>query len=168
MTESKTIHYIDFDLMKKMCHPIAVALFDTTKDPMSKFDDHERSLLESALNNPRQTFHGKELYPSFEEKAAILYYGLLKNHAFKNGNKRTATAAMLVFLMINNLQLEGDEQQIEDYLVELAKRVASSKGTAEKDMFLKEIAEWLRAHIVPEAEQESILQKIIKMSPWKF
>lgn len=154
--------------MEKMCHPIAVALFDSEKDPMSKFHEHERALLESALNNPRQTFHSKELYPSFEKKAAILYYSVLKNHPFKNGNKRTATATLLVFLMINDLRLRGGQGEVEDYLVELAKRVASSKGTIEKDMFLKEIEEWLQEHVAPQEQEEGILQRIMRMRPWRF
>ena len=102
MTESKKVNYIDIDLMSKMCHPIAVTLFDSPVEPMTAFAEHDISLLESALNNPKQTFEEQELYPILSKKAAILYYGLIKNHPFKNGNKRTATASMMVFLAIND------------------------------------------------------------------
>jgi len=97
------INYIDIELMEKMCHPLAVALFNSTIDPITKFSEHDRARLEATLNNPRQTFEGKDLYPTFTRKAAILYYGLIKGHCFKNGNKRTTTAALLVFLYLNNL-----------------------------------------------------------------
>ncbi|MEK7505227.1 MAG: type II toxin-antitoxin system death-on-curing family toxin [Patescibacteria group bacterium] len=149
MTESKATNYIDFELMRKMCHPFAVALFDSTVDPMTKFDEHERALLESALGNPQQTFGGKELYPSLAEKAAILYYSLIKNHPFKNGNKRTATATLLVFLYINDFWLrESEKENNENYLVDLAKRLASSKGDEMQSQFLSEIINWVDKHTV--------------------
>lgn len=134
--------------MSKMCHPIAVALFDSQVEPMTAFSEHDRALLESALYNPKQTFGNHELYPTLSKKAAILYYGLIKNHPFRNGNKRTATASMLVFLSVNDYPFFGDKKEIEDYLVELATRVAKSEGSEEKDRFLDEIKNWLERHSV--------------------
>lgn len=102
-------------------------------------------MLDSALHNPQQTFGGRELYPTFAKKAAILYYGLIKNHPFKNGNKRAATAALLVFLYINGRRLAGKflSKQTKDYLVSLAERVAASEGASGKDALLAEIEMWL-------------------------
>lgn len=137
--------------MQKMCHPIAVALFDAPEEPMTPFKEHESSLLESALGNPRQSFGGNDLYPTFEEKAAILYYGLIKNHPFKNGNKRTATAALLVFLHINNFWIQGNQKENEDFLVNLAKRVADSKGNESKNRFLSEITSFLKEQMYPKS-----------------
>jgi len=146
----KNINYIDVALMRKMCHPFAVALFDSATDPMSKFDEHNQALLESALGNPQQTFDGQELYPTIAEKAAILYYTLIKNHSFDNGNKRTATATLLVFLYINDFWLRSDKKdEIEDYLVGLAESVSNSKGDERRKEFLKEIANWLNEHMTP-------------------
>jgi death-on-curing protein len=142
MTEPKDINYIDIDLMEKMCHPLAVALFDSKTDPISKFLKHDRAKLESTLNNPIRTFDGKDLYPTFVKKASILYYGLVKNHCFENGNKRTATAALLIFLHINNFWIEF-RQEVEDYLVSLAERVALSHGSEKMQDFLSEIEKWL-------------------------
>jgi death-on-curing family protein len=132
--------------MEKMCHPIAVALFDSTIDPMTEFDDHERSLLESALNNPRQAFGGNDLYPTLSQKAAILYYSIIKNHPFKNGNKRTATASLLVFLHINGCWIRGDKDS-QDYLVDIAKRVAKSLP-AQREAITGELKAWLGDHMV--------------------
>jgi death-on-curing family protein len=149
MTESEAVtNYIDFIMMEKMCHPIAVTLFDSRQEPMTHFGKHDRGLLESALNNPRQTFGGKDLYPTLSKKAAILYYSLIKNHPFENGNKRTATAALLVFLHINNRWVSGTGQGTEDYLVELAKRVAASEGDSQRKNFLEEIENWIDKNIV--------------------
>ena len=133
--------------MNKMCHPIAVTLFDSSVEPMTKFEDHNEHLLESALGNPSRVFDGKELYPTLVKKAAILYYGLIKNHPFKNGNKRTATASLLVFLYINNCWIKGIHKDIEDYLVSMATKVASSKGNQNKEQLLAEIENWLDEHM---------------------
>ena len=125
-----------------------MAIFDSAVEPMTAFDDHERDLLESALNNPRQKFAGLELYPTFVKKAAVLYYGMIKNHPFKNGNKRTATATLLVFIFVNNFWIKGEQHKVEDYFVALAQRVARSEGSGERDTFLNEIENWLSDHIV--------------------
>ncbi len=130
--------------MSKMCHPIAVTLFDSATEPMTAFTEHDTALLESALHNPQYPY-----YPTISKKAAILYYSIIKNHPFKNGNKRTATASLIVFLAINDSPLVGSKKEIEDYFVGLATKVASSKGSDEKDAFLEEIASWLIQHTDP-------------------
>jgi death-on-curing protein len=125
-----------------------MALFDSAREPMTSFGKHDRALLESALNNPRQTFGGVDLYPTISRKAAILYYGLIKNHPFDNGNKRTATATTMVFLYINNRWLSGSSKEVDNYLVELAKRVAASEGDSKRSEFLDEIDSWFLGHMV--------------------
>ena len=54
-------------------------------------------LLESALSAPFQSFDGVDSFPSIQQKAARLGFGLIKNHAFVDGNKRIGTHAMLIF-----------------------------------------------------------------------
>jgi death-on-curing protein len=135
--------YLDKDLMEKMCHRLAVVVFDTEEEPIAKFEDHELSLLDSALNAPKQTFDQKDLYPSLEEKAAILYYSLNKNHPFKNGNKRIATASLLVFLFLNDKWLDMPMEK----LLEQTLRVAQSKPK-ERDTLLVELHQWIRDHLV--------------------
>ena len=56
----------------------------------------DEGMLDLALNNPFQSFDGKELYPSIQAKAARLCFGLVKNHAMLDGNKRLGTHVMLV------------------------------------------------------------------------
>ena len=58
------------------------------------------NLLESAVENPFQSFDGEELYPTIQAKAARLGYGLIKNHCMLDGNKRIGTHAMLVLLAL--------------------------------------------------------------------
>ncbi len=65
----------------------------------------DEGMLDLALNNPFQSFGGKELYPSIQAKAARLCFGLVKNHAMLDGNKRLGTHVMLVFLALNGYEL---------------------------------------------------------------
>lgn len=62
-------------------------------------------LLSSAVGQPRATFAGAELYETILEKAAVLLRGLALNHAFEDGNKRTAWASTQVFLSANSSRL---------------------------------------------------------------
>jgi death-on-curing protein len=137
-----SVQYLDVGLMKKMCHPLAVAIFDTEKDPISQFDEHDISRLESALGNPRQTFDGKDLYPTLTDKAAILYYTLSKNHAFLNGNKRIATASLLVFLYINGRWLIVEPFELADFTL----WVANSEAI-DKDKVLNKIIEFINKYL---------------------
>lgn len=67
---------------------------------------HSYLLLESAINTPFQTFEGEDLYPTVYDKAAQLCYGLTKNHAFTDGNKRTAFHSMQVYLRLEKVYLQ--------------------------------------------------------------
>jgi death on curing protein len=58
-------------------------------------------LVDSAVAQPKMTFGADDLYPSVAEKAAALAFSLAKNHAFEDGNKRIAHAAMETFLVMN-------------------------------------------------------------------
>ena len=71
----------------------------------------DEKLLESALESPFQSFGGKELYPSIQAKAVRLCYGLVKNHAMIDGNKRIGVHAMLVFMEINGYDLEYSQKE---------------------------------------------------------
>ncbi len=62
-------------------------------------------LLESALESAFQTFDGKELYPSKEEKGARLAYALISNHSFVDGNKRIGMYVLLTFLETNGIKI---------------------------------------------------------------
>ena len=77
-------------------------------------------LLESSLNAPFQSFGGIDIFPSIQQKAARLGYGLIKNHAFVDGNKRIGTHAMLVFLALNNIELEYTQQDLSDTILKIA------------------------------------------------
>jgi death-on-curing protein len=77
-------------------------------------------LLDSALETPFQSFGGEELYPSTQAKAARLCYGLVKNHAMVDGNKRIGTHAMLVFLALNGYEIEYTQKELSDTILDVA------------------------------------------------
>lgn len=80
----------------------------------------DEQLLESAINAPFQTFDNIEVFPSIQQKAARLGYGLIKNHAFVDGNKRIGTHAMLVFLALNKIELEYTQSELSDTILKVA------------------------------------------------
>lgn len=80
----------------------------------------DMALLESAVNAPFQTFMGQDLYPSVFDKAAQLCYGLANNHPFVDGNKRTALHSMLVYLEINDIQIDYKQEEMEDLIIRVS------------------------------------------------
>lgn len=96
----------------------------------------DEGLLESALEAPFQSYGNQELFPTIQAKAARLGFGLIKNHAMVDGNKRIGTHAMLVFLVINGIELQYTQQEL--YTAILA--VASGKVGYE------ELLRWILEH----------------------
>ena len=94
------------------------------------------SLLDSALNTSFQTFEGKELYPSLEEKGARFGFNLVQNNAFVDGNKRIGLLVMLTFLEINGINLKFTD----DELVKIGLSLASGQMTYEN------LFDWIKTH----------------------
>ncbi len=78
------------------------------------------SALESAINQPRQTFDQKDLYPDIVTKAAALCFSLVMNHPFVDGNKRVGHAAMETFLILNGYEIIASVDEQERVMLELA------------------------------------------------
>ena len=78
------------------------------------------NLLDSALETPFQSFGGEELYPTIQAKAARLGYGLIKNHCMIDGNKRIGTHAMLVFLVLNGIELKYTQKELYETILDVA------------------------------------------------
>ena len=104
------------------------ALFGNEKDDSFK----------SSIGQIYQTFGGNELYPSVEEKAAMLLYLVTKNHSFSDGNKRIAATLFLWFLNNNGIlyREDGSKRLADNTLVALTLMIAESK-TEEKDVMVK-------------------------------
>ena len=80
----------------------------------------DEGLLESALNAPFQSFGDTDAYPSLQQKAARMGYGLVKNHPFVDGNKRIGAHAMLVFLAINGTELVYTQEELSSVILAVA------------------------------------------------
>ena len=96
----------------------------------------DMGLLESALESPFQSFGGEELYPSIQAKAARLCYGLVKNHAMIDGNKRLGCHIMLVFLALNGYEMEYAQKELSDLILDVA---------ADRKQY-EDILHWLLVH----------------------
>ena len=92
----------------------------------------------SSIGQIYQTWEGKDLYPSVEEKAAMLLYLVVKNHSFIDGNKRIAATLFLWFLENNGIlyHLDGTKRIADNALVALTLLIAESK-TDEMDIMVK-------------------------------
>lgn len=112
-------------------------------EPIPDFSTRYPNKLESCLATPFQTFGNKELYKGLGAKAAILFYLLIKNHPFQNGNKRIAVASLLVFLDDNNRWLKVDNVTLYNFAV----WVAESSPTV-KDQVIAAIEVFLKKYIV--------------------
>ena len=80
----------------------------------------DEGMLDLALNNPFQSFGGEDLYPSIHAKAAQLCFGVVRNHAMLDGNKRLGVHVMLVFLALNGYELSYSQKELSDIILALA------------------------------------------------
>ena len=97
----------------------------------------DEGLLESALAQPLQSFGGAELYPTDEAKACRYAYGIIKNHPFVDGNKRTATALMGASLRISGLTFRPRHDEL----------LKAMLGVAEGSWGFDALVEWVHSVI---------------------
>jgi len=128
------VEYIAFKLARKKFS------FD---EPIPDFSSRFPHILESCLAVPFQRFSGKSLYPTLVSKAAMLFYLLIKNHPFLNGNKRIAMTTLFVFLYRNRKWLRVDTQELYNFTV----WVAQSPRTV-KEETVKATEKFLKTHLV--------------------
>ena len=104
----------------------------------SLFGNEKDDSFKSSIGQIYQTFGSEELYPSVEEKAAMLLYLVTKNHSFSDGNKRIAATLFLWFLNNNGIlyRPDGTKRLADNTLVALTLMIAESK-TEEKDVMVK-------------------------------
>ena len=102
------------------------------------FGNEKDNSFKSSIGQIYQTFGGEELYPSVEEKAAMLLYLVTKNHSFSDGNKRIAATLFLWFLNGNHILYhpDGSKRIADSTLVALTLMIAESR-TEEKDVMVK-------------------------------
>ena len=130
----KEVEYIAFRLAREIL---------SFNEPIPDFLTRFPNILESCLACPFTTFSGKSSYPSLFDKAGILFYLLVKNHPFQNGNKRIAMTTLLVFLYKNNKWLNIDTQELYNLTMWIAQSPAKYKEET-----IKAIHKFLKTSIV--------------------
>lgn len=126
------VEYVAFRLAKELME---------YGEPIPPFDTRYPDKLESCLQTPFQTFNKRGLYKTFEKKASILFYLMIKNHPFQNGNKRVAVVTLYYFMKSNARNLKVGNMD----LYQFAKKVAAS-DPADKSKVVQEIENFITKH----------------------
>ncbi|MFZ3062784.1 MAG: type II toxin-antitoxin system death-on-curing family toxin [Actinomycetota bacterium] len=113
------VERIAFDLAKKWME---------WDEPIPDFSSRYPGILESCLSNAFQTHQKKDLYPGLFDKAAMIFYQMIKNHPFLNGNKRIAVTTLLVFLWLNDRWLSATNEEMYKLAVWVAESNPQLKG----------------------------------------
>ena len=129
----------------RLTYEEARKIIDSMKfgDTSSLFGNEKDESFEGSISAVYQTFGGKDVYPTVQEKAANLLYFITKNHSFSDGNKRIAATMFLYFLNKNGLLFKNGLKQIEDNtLVALTIMIAESKPE-EKELMVNLVMQFL-------------------------
>lgn len=129
-----------------------ILVYKETNDPIPEVNEKSFERISSYLEMPFQTGYGQELYPTIYDKAAILCYLIIKNHALSNGNKRMGIVSMLLFLEKNNAKYN----KIQAY--SLAKYIASSDSNDKE-----KVLQYIKEKITPMAINKKDIQKLEKV-----
>ena len=113
------------------------------QEAIPDFSTRFPNILESCLLVPFQEFAKKPLYQGLVSQAAIIFYLMIKNHPFQNGNKRIALTSLLVFLYKNNKWLKTDNKKLYDFTMQVTKQ----PGRFKKEI-LQTIEHFLKTYLV--------------------
>lgn len=125
-------------------------------EPIPDYSTRDIPLLESSLASPKNTFYNTD-NPTLVDLTAALFYSLIKNHPFANGNKRIAVMTILIFLRINGKWL--DISPI--LLYQLAVTIANSQPN-DREKVLAEFKRMFHDYIVEYSEYEKRMEKVLK------
>jgi len=142
MPRGKLLRPVTIEDVEYLAHVLAREhlAFD---EPIPEFGTRPPHKLESCLLTPFQTFAGKDLYKTLVDKAAILFYLMIKNHPFLNGNKRIAITTLQTFLWLNGRWLTAPQEE----LYNLTVFVAMSPPALKTEM-VGMIQKFVREHLV--------------------
>ena len=135
----KRLNIIDIEYMS---HSLAKETM-TWSEPIPDFSTRYTDALERSIEAPFQSFSGRQLYPGLLKKVSILFYLMIKNHPFQNGNKRIAMTTLFVFLFKNKKWLKVDTKELYNF----ARWVAESNPKL-MNATLSAIETFLKAYII--------------------
>ena len=113
-------------------------------EPIPDYSTRFANILESCIAMPFMKVSGKYLYGRLTAKASILFYLMIKNHPFQNGNKRIAVTSLLVFLYLNNKWLKTEPMNLYNITVWVAQSPAELK-----DDVVSAIERYIKKYIAP-------------------
>jgi death on curing protein len=124
MAKPRETQRLSVDEVRDFAHRVALemSLQEIAEEPIPEFETRYSGRLESCLHTPFQAYAGHEFYDTLPRKGAVLFYLLIKNHPFANGNKRIAVVTLLLFLLKNDFGLQMDY----DAMYSMAREVAES------------------------------------------
>jgi death-on-curing protein len=96
----------------------------------------DRGRLESVVATQTQSVFGEELFPSIFQKAAAITRGIISDHPFIDGNKRTGIMSALILLELNGIKTKIEDKKLEDFAVDITV----------KNLLIEQIASWLQSH----------------------
>ncbi len=128
------IEYLAYKLAKE---------FMSYNEPIPDFGSRFPNILESCVILPFQKFESKNFYKGLIEKASILFYLMIKNHPFQNGNKRIAMTTSLVLLYKNKKWLKVDTKELYNFAVWVAQSNPKLKNET-----VKAIQKFIQTYIV--------------------
>lgn len=132
-------------------HDELTAIFEAEEDPISPPGVKSESLLQSACMRPLTGMGGVDKYETLEEKVAALFHSLTKNHAFHNGNKRTALVSMLTALSRNGRRLEASvsDDAIYDFVLAVtADEFPTPEHGMDADGVVDALSDWIRRYSI--------------------
>jgi death-on-curing family protein len=130
----KEVEYTAFEMARKHM---------TWDEPIPDFKTRYPNVLESCVATPFQAFSKKPLYKKLIGKGAMLFYLMIKNHPFENGNKRIAVMTLLVFLYLNHKWLRVSNDELYKFAVGIA------SGSAKlKDDQIKHIENFIKENLI--------------------
>ncbi len=103
-------------------------------------------LLEAAVLRPMASAFGEDAYPTITEKAAAFFHSLSRNHAFVDGNKRTSTVALILFLRFNGYRVTWQPEDALRFILQVA--------TGQHDLNM--ITQWLQTHTALAEENDPL------------
>ncbi len=127
--------------VEELAHFLAIKLM-SWDEPIPPFSTRRPGILEGCLLAPMATFDSKKLYPTLVSKAAILFYVMIKDHPFMNGNKRLAVTTLMVFVDKNDHWITVDEEEMYNF----AKWVAASNPKVKAET-VNAIQSFIRAYM---------------------
>lgn len=126
------MNYSDYDTIVSLHHKLIEAFGGLQ-------GIRDEGILRSAIERPRMSAFGADLYPTLSAKAAALAFSLTKNHAFIDGNKRIGQAAMEQFLLINGYEIAAEIDEQEKVFL----------SVADGSMTQEELVLWIIEHTQP-------------------